>query len=593
MPHVFISYSRSTEVQAQQVAEALRSLGHDVWRDDQLPAHRAYSEVIEERVQAAGAVVVIWSAEATRSQWVRAEADAAREKGTLIQVSIDGTIPPMPFNQIHCADLQGWDGDDSAPGWRKVTGSVTALLGTSSGPVPRSPKRDKVSICVLPFANMSGDAEQEYFSDGISEDITTDLSKISALAVVARNTAFTFKSDAVDIAHVAQKLGVSHVLEGSVRKAGDRVRITAQLIDGATGDHVWAERYDRDLTDIFAIQDEISQAIVAALKLKLLPDEKEAIEQRGTISAEAYNLYLMARQYWITGNHGDPRREERVVRICKRAVEVDPNYAKAWGLMALAEANLHFSYGGDGDGGLDSAERALALDTAIAEAHCVKARHFSDEEKNEEANAEIAIALKLDPESWEVNREAARLCMLERRVSEATRYFEKATELMESDFHAWGLLITCYRARQDEERVKFASKMMMEQAQKALAQDPSNGAALGLVASGLALLGERERAREWIDRSLLIDPDNLNTRYNFACVLANELHELEAALDLLVPVLAKAGRHTVRMADMDPDFDTLRGDPRFDKALADAKARLGIKSLAPSTPPASAAPLRS
>ena len=168
MPQVFVSYARSTEAQAQQVADALRALGHEVWRDDELPAHRAYSEVIEERLQAAGAVVVIWSAEAVKSQWVRAEADAAREKGTLVQVSVDGTVPPMPFNQIQCADLQGWAGDDSAPGWRKVKGSITALLGASSGPGPRNPKRDKVSICVLPFANMSGDAEQEYFSDGIS-----------------------------------------------------------------------------------------------------------------------------------------------------------------------------------------------------------------------------------------------------------------------------------------------------------------------------------------------------------------------------------------------------------------------------------------
>src|SRR6185295_18869953 len=161
----------------------------------------------------------------------------------------------------------------------------------------------KLSICVLPFANMSGEAEQEYFSDGISEDIITDLSKVSALGVIARNTAFQFKGRSVDVPQVARQLKVSHVLEGSVRKAGGKVRITAQLIDGATGEHVWADRYDRDLEDIFAIQDEISKAIVGALKLKLLPEEKKAIEQRGTTSAEAYNLYLLARQYWVTGIH--------------------------------------------------------------------------------------------------------------------------------------------------------------------------------------------------------------------------------------------------------------------------------------------------
>ena len=148
---------------------------------------------------------------------------------------------------------------------------------------------------------MSGDAEQEYFSDGISEDITTDLSKVSALGVVARNTAFTFKGQAVDVCEVARKLGVSHVLEGSVRKAGGRVRITAQLIDGATGDHIWAERYDRDLTDIFAIQDEISKAIVEALQVQLLPERRRRSSSAAPAMPRPTTCYLMARQYWIDG----------------------------------------------------------------------------------------------------------------------------------------------------------------------------------------------------------------------------------------------------------------------------------------------------
>ena len=183
---------------------------------------------------------------------------------------------------------------------------------------------------------MSGEPEQEYFSDGISEDIITDLSKVSALWVAARNTAFTFKGKHVDVAQVARQLKVGHVLEGSVRKAGGRVRITAQLIDGATGGHIWAERYDRDLKDIFALQDEISEAIVKALKLKLLPEEKKAIEQRGTSNPEAYKLYLMARQYSVTGNIGDARRSEAMIRLCQRATEIDPNYARPWALMAGA-----------------------------------------------------------------------------------------------------------------------------------------------------------------------------------------------------------------------------------------------------------------
>ena len=332
MSDIFISYARSTADQAQAVAEALRGLGYDVWRDDELPAHRAYAEVIEERLQAAKAVVVIWSAEAVKSEWVQSEADTARTDHKLVQLTVDGTKLPRPFDRIQCADMAGWTGDLEAPGWRKIAASVAELIGGGAllpGSAATQPAVRRLSICVLPFINMSGDPEQEYFSDGISEDIITDLSKVSALSVVARNTAFTFKGKSVKVPDVARELGVSHVLEGSVRKAGGRVRITAQLIDGAAGDHIWAERYDRELTDIFALQDEISEAIVKALKLKLLPEEKQAIEQRGTDNVDAYNLYLMARSYYLTGNGGDARRDEAIERVTRRAVDLDPNYAQA------------------------------------------------------------------------------------------------------------------------------------------------------------------------------------------------------------------------------------------------------------------------
>jgi len=273
---------------------------------------------------------------------------------------------------------------------------------------PKQGTPGRLSICVLPFANMSGDLEQEYFSDGISEDIITDLSKVSALWVAARNTAFTFKGKHVDVPQVARQLKVSHVLEGSVRKAGGRVRITAQLVDGATGGHVWAERYDRDLNDIFALQDEISQAIVAALKLKLLPEEKKAIEQRGTTNPEAYKLYLMARQYSVTGNLGAARRAEAIIRLCRRATEIDPDYARPWALMAGAQMNLRFHLGLAGDDGLAAAERAVALDANLAEAHSAKGRVLTQNARFDEALREIEIALRLDPESYDVNSAAGR-----------------------------------------------------------------------------------------------------------------------------------------------------------------------------------------
>ena len=433
--------------------------------------------------------------------------------------------------------------------------------------------RERMSICVLPFANMSGDAEQEYFSDGISEDIITDLSKVSALHVISRNTAFTFKGKPVDVRQVAGQLNVSHVLEGSVRKAAGRVRITAQLIDGSSDSHVWAERYDRDLNDIFALQDEISRAIVDALKVKLLPEEKKAIERRGTENVDAYNLYLMARQSYATGFEGDGRVNEAIIRLCRRAVEIDPNYAEAWALIAMAEMLLRSTFDRGGDGGLAAAERALELNADLAEAHAVKARILSEEKRHDEASREIEIALRLDPESQQVNKCAGVLRFRQQRLKESICYFEKAVALEEGDFGSAGMLITCYTAIGNREAARRAAEITLARAEKVLAHDPNNGSAMGHGSDALAVLGKGERAKEWMGRALLIDPENLSMRYNFVCALANHLKDTEAALEMLGPAFEKMGTGLINHAKIDPDLDPLREHPRFKAMLAAAERR--------------------
>ena len=439
----------------------------------------------------------------------------------------------------------------------------------------KAAKTQRPSICVLPFANMSGDPEQEYFSDGISEDIITDLSKISALHVVSRNTAFTFKGKAVDVGQVVSQLKVSHVVEGSFRKAAGRVRITAQLIDGANDSHIWAERYDRDLNDIFAIQDEISHAIVDALKVKLLPEEKKAIEQHGTENVDAYNLFLMARQTYTTGSEGDPRRLDAIIRMCRRAVEIDPNYADAWALIALAEVNLRWRVGRQGgDGGLAAAERALELNPNLADAYAIKARILSEENRNDEASREIEIALRLDPESYQANRCAALLRFRQKRIKEATTYWEKALTLDEGDFGSAGMLVSTYTALGDQEGAQRAAKITLERCEKNLTRDANNGAAMGHGANALAELGQRERAKEWMERALLVDPDNVTMRYNFGCALANHLNDKDAALEMLGPAFEKMGAGFINHAKVDPDFDCIRDDPRFKEMLAAAERRL-------------------
>ncbi|MCY7312652.1 MAG: hypothetical protein LH491_03265, partial [Pseudoxanthomonas sp.] len=431
-----------------------------------------------------------------------------------------------------------------------------------------------VSICVLPFANMSGEAEQEYFSDGITEDIITDLSKVSALSVISRNSAFVYKGTHVDVTKVARELKVSHVLEGSVRKAGGRVRISAQLIDGATNNHVWAERYDRDTSDIFALQDEISEAIVKALKLRLLPEEKKAIEQRGTDNAEAYNLYLMARQTYVTGQESDARPAQAIIRLCQRATDIDPNYALAWALKALGYHKLREAQGGGMEDGLAAVDRALSLAPNLAEAHAVKALMLMIDGQTEAAAAEVAIALNLNPESYEVNRSAGRLSYQLHRHEEAIGFYEKSIALIETDINSASMLISCYTAVNDQEAKVRCAEIALSRADIVLAIDQNNLVVMGYSAYALAALGEADRAKSRMSRTLLIDPDNFSMRYNFACALAVHLNDKEAALNMLEPVFGGITSEFIPYLKTDPDLDLLRDDPRFKAMMAAAQARL-------------------
>ena len=580
MAQIFLSYARENADPARQLAADLAEAGHEVWWDDHLRGGSRFITEIQHALKAADAVVVLWSPASVESAWVQDEAAEGRDSGRLIPIAIGSAAPPLGFRQFHTIDFGAWDGGGRAPALPELLQAIERMCPSqpaqseAAGLAAQANGGGKACVCVLPFVNMSGEPEQEYFSDGITEDIITDLSKISALSVIARNTAFSFKGKAVDVREVVRAIGVSHVLEGSVRKAAGRVRITAQLIDGARGDHVWAERYDRELTDIFAIQDEISQAIVGALRLRLLPDEKKAIVNRGTASVDAYNLYLMARKEWVSGSYGSLRRDQAIVRICSQATVIDPNYAQAWALMALAQAELRFWHGHD-ENAMPAAERALALNPDLAEPHCVIAR-YREEESPAEAVKEIEEALRLDPESWEVNREAARLIFRQGRLEESIPFFEKAAALTDSDWHNPAMLFACYRKTGDEKNLRRVMKLVLERTERALADDPTNGSAIAMGVGALAYNGEKERAREWIQRGLLLDPGNLSMLYNMACSLVMELHDYDAALDMLREFFERTTTAHIRHMEVDPDFEPLRDMPPFQEMMATAKARLGM-----------------
>ena len=581
MARVFLSYAREDTAAARQLATAIDGAGHQVWWDHQIQGGTRFAAEIDRELKNADVVVVLWTKTSVESPWVQDEAAEGRDAGRLIPIIMGAEKPPLGFRQFQSIDLNGWDATSDPPRLDAIMDAIAQKCSeaqpktAASKPEARG-KSHRASVCVLPFANMSGDPEQEYFSDGITEDIITDLSKISALSVIARNTAFMFKGQSVDVKDVAQQLGVDHVLEGSVRKAGNRVRITAQLIDGKAGDHHWADRYDRDLTDIFEIQDEISKAIVEALKIKLLPEEEQAIETRSTDRVDAYNLFLMARQQWIWGTWGNSRRDETVARICEQAVKFDPNYAEAWALLALAQAELHFWHSKPVDP-LPAAERALDLKPTLAEPYCVKVRDLEQQGRHKEADRELEQALRLGSESWEVNREAARLMFRRDRMGDAIRYFEKASELMDSDFHSCSMLITCYDGEGDEAAALDAARRTLARAEVAVGKDQTNGAALAAGASSLMMLGEIERGKDWVQRALLLDPDNLWVMYNAACGLTFRNADLDGAMDLLEQFFERLDSPAfLRHAAIDPDLDAVRELPRFKNMVDAAHARLQI-----------------
>jgi adenylate cyclase len=572
---IFVSYARADQGAVAPLVEALAAQGWSVWWDPSITPGVEFDNMIAAELDAARVVVVVWTQHSVDSRWVKGEARDAADRGVLVPVRFDASRLPIDVRAIHTIDLSGWGGDAASVQFKALCAALEAKVQPSGAKAPSAGAGPAASICVLPFANMSGDAEQEYFSDGISEDIITDLSKVSALHVVSRNTAFTFKGKSMEVGQIAKQLKVSHVLEGSVRKAGGRVRITAQLIDGATDGHVWAERYDRDLNDIFAIQDEISQAIVKALKLKLLPEEKKAIEQRDTTNTEAYNLFLMARQYMVTGNLGDSRRSEAIIRLCKRATEIDPNYARAWALSAVAQVHLRFFAGGKGDDGLDAADRALALDPNLAEAHAAKGVVLTFKADYEAAQEEIDTALRLEPESFEAHVAAARQCYAQRQLEKAVHHLEKAAAAADTDYWSVGMLVATYKSLGDGERGRDAARRVIERTKPIFAQDPNNGSAMSYAAGAYATLGDAARAKEMMDRAMLLDPDNANMRYNFVCIAIVDLNDIDSALDMLEPLFGEMiSQQLLNWSKSDPDFDGIRDHPRFQALLARAEARL-------------------
>ena len=452
----------------------------------------------------------------------------------------------------------------------------------ANGADQAEPEGDKPSIAVLPFNNMSGDPEQEYFSDGISEDIITDLSKISGLFVVGRNTSFGYKGMSPHLQSLASDLGVKYLLEGSVRKSGQRVRVNAQLIDGANGGHLWADRYDRDLTDIFAIQDEITHAIVEQLKIRLLPKEKKAITQAPTNNVEAYNYYLKGRQLFhaFTKSYLILAKE-----MFAKAVEIDPNYARAYAGMASSIARLWGMYNvaTNADELLAITDKALAIDPNLAEAHSARGEALANSDRPSEAVAAFSRALELDPGNFDANLSYARFSVTQGDLEKAVELYVRALEIQPDDCQAPLLLQTVYNSLGKKEEAERYGRLGLKRAEEQLRLHPESSRPAQLGAAALATFGESQKALKWLERVKLIDPDDNNAHYNAACTYA-QIGEIDQAIDMMERWSDNCGAEQEIWFLHDGDLDPIREHSRYSDLLAKIAKRRSEQSVEQPSP---------
>ena len=393
-PDIFLSYSREDQATARRFAEAFEAQGFEVWWDVTLRSGEAYDEVTEKALREAKAVVVLWSKKSVASRWVRAEATIADRNKTLVPVMIEPCDRPIMFELTQTADLTHWRGDDNDRAWQSyladvrrfiesgersptappaaipaapprsrrfgaIASGVAALLIVAAGVLwtltrtggdqaarpaaaattapPRSatPATTPVTLAVLPFADLSPDKDQEYFSDGLSEELLNTLAQIRELRVAGRTSSFAFKGRNEDLRVIAEQLGVANILEGSVRKSGDRLRITAQLVSAADGYHLWSKTYDRKLDDVFAVQEEIAKAVGDALSIAL--GVGDLLPVGGTRDVAAYDLYLQA---LAEANKGTLASFQRAHEFLVQATARDPNFALAWLYMGSADLSI-------------------------------------------------------------------------------------------------------------------------------------------------------------------------------------------------------------------------------------------------------------
>ena len=420
------------------------------------------------------------------------------------------------------------------------------------------------TIAVLPFVNMSGESENEYFSDGISEEILNLLAKLPQLKVASRTSSFNFKGKEVSIPMVARELGVGTVLEGSVRRAGERVRITAQLIEADSDSHLWSESYDREMKDVFAIQDDIAQSIVKALQVTLSPQERRSMQSVATTDPEAYDYYLRGRKYMYSMARRD---YEHAIRMFEQAIGLDSKYALAYAGMADAYSHMYRYVEAtpeNAEKANRASEQAVVLDRDSAEAHASRGMALFISEHYDAAEAEFETAIARNPNLFEAWYYYGLASSSQGRIEKAAELYSKASEVNPADFQVPMFLAMAYASlgrKQDEMRVRLGALGTLE---RHLKLNPHDTRAIYFAAQNLYRIGEKDKAVAMAEQAMQQGMNEPVVLYNVACFYAG-LGEHERAIDLLEQAVSQGWGDRAWMEN-DSDLEPLHVEPRF-KAL--------------------------
>ncbi len=421
------------------------------------------------------------------------------------------------------------------------------------------------SVAILPFADMSASRDQGYFCDGIAEEIINALSCVRGLQVVSRTSSFQFKERAADVREIGRSLGVTAVLEGSVRRSADRARITVQLVSAGDGFHLWSESFDRGLEDIFATQSEIAQNIVRALRSSLTKEEAANIERGGTRNPQAYEYYLRARQLH---NEQSDTTIKQSIELYRRAAQADPDFAKAHAGLAMALASATFwrmVEPGAMEEAMRAARRAHELAPDLPEAWLAQGNLYSASLQYDLADRAFEKALAGNPDSFEVLLLYARHAFSAGQTAKSVELFERAQRVEPEDYQVAALLAGSVRKLGNAEAALEADRAAIKLLERRIELYPDDTRALHLAAGVYAKLGQRERAIAVAERALALRPREFATLYNVACAYA-QLGEKERALAILEG-FSKVGQGSFDWIREDPDFESLHGDPRFERVV--------------------------